>query len=221
MRYNYVVWSFDSREIDQICNLVRQRYEGKYAVDRRRFTKNVLDYAERTNLVVKGKYITAPDWNAWKDEPGYPDCPVPFTHPDYVTDISRLYISVCLVNRWSWRNLPQEALWRLVEPIIQKRQGYSITYLRDWHVLDLGSEGDASILCSSLEIFQVLSDLDKWGYIRLQAAGSTWAITVTPERATRSESTDNCKGCDLLVPFFQLQGGLCPDCQKRAERLAA
>ena len=84
--------------------------------------------------------------------------------------------------------LPQEALWRLIKPMLEKSHGFSVTKSRRWHMFDIWPSDNKQCKVADIEaMMHIFGELAKWGYIIFQSAGSIWQITETPERAARSE----------------------------------
>jgi hypothetical protein len=85
-------------------------------------------------------------------------------------------------SRFSPRhNLPTEALWRLVEPMLIREHdatGYSIVNHPGWSLLNLYPQ--KSIHAGERDIeekFNILLELSCNHYINFQAAGTVWNIT--------------------------------------------
>lgn len=165
-------YDFSDKEIDQIVQMVKDWAAGsERPIDRRRISRQVLRWAETWGLARRGA-----DMRDWRGE-----------LPWFVEDAQRFYYTGGK-DFWGAWVLPQEALWRLVEPMLQDSRGRSIARDRRWNELGLYAEGQAGWNDKALdEIVRVLVGLDQWGYLVFQYAGSTWVITLTPERAVRSE----------------------------------
>lgn len=79
---------------------------------------------------------------------------------------------VMSVNVDPLNDLPIEALWRLVKPMIEKSSGYSIIKDRAWaHSLNLNKDDIAGREA-------ILYKLDRAGYINFNAIGSIWRIDI-------------------------------------------
>ena len=76
-------------------------------------------------------------------------------------------------------DLPVEALWRLVEPMLgdQRSCGRGIARDPGWLILNIWPEGDKRASETSLqEQIDVLDHLARHNYVRVQMAGSIWRI---------------------------------------------
>ena len=83
-------------------------------------------------------------------------------------------------------DLPAEALWRLVAPMLQgqRSRGRSITRDAAWLTLNIWPESDRHASATSVqEQLAVLDQLAGHGYLRVQMAGSIWEITTLQEKA--------------------------------------
>lgn len=77
-------------------------------------------------------------------------------------------------------NLPVEALWRLVLPMLRTDgvTGYSIVNNKLWEVLDIYPQNSRGASDRDLEEkIGILGELSAYQYIYLQMAGSVWSIT--------------------------------------------
>jgi len=171
--YKFSVWNFNDKEIDQIVTLVKQWASGSgMPIDRRKFTRNVIDYARARGIIALGDHC-----RKWNGELEW-----------YVRSKKRYYINSDLGKfhpRWC---LPQEAIYRLVKPMLEKHSGFSITSNKGWHDLNIYCSKDHLFTNKSIEeMMDILNLLASWGYLIFQYAGSIWCITETPERAVRSE----------------------------------
>lgn len=72
-------------------------------------------------------------------------------------------------------DIPVEALWRAVKPMIATNSGFSITTHQGWAKLNITRKRDIQ------EIERVLLKLDMEGYITFQSAGNIWRITLKSE----------------------------------------
>lgn len=79
---------------------------------------------------------------------------------------------VLSVNIDPLNDLPVEALWRLVRPMIEKSSGYTIVNDRAWaHSLNLDKDDIAGREA-------ILYKLDRAGYITFNSSGSIWRIDI-------------------------------------------
>ena len=170
--YRNSVFDFSDKEIDQIVEMVKNWGGGDTSpIDRRKVSRQVMRWAEGWGLVKRGSDMC--DWDG--------------SVPWFVKDAGRFYYSSGQDFMGVWV-LPQEALWRLVEPMVRDRRGHSITRDSRWNELNIYAEGQTGWSARALgEMIRVLCILDQWGYLVFQYAGSVWAITLTPENAMRSE----------------------------------
>lgn len=176
--YKFSVYKFDDKEIDQIVKLVHLWAQGSIQpVDRRQFSKQVLKYAENWKLIQPADFF-----KEWDSE----------------TDSHRLKWFV-KAGRWypgdsyfrPEYDLPHEALWRLVCPMIERYKGFTITKDSDWRLLNIYPATDPSHSDRDRnQIIDILNKLTLWNYIIFQYGGSTWQITPTPDRAIKSEYYD-------------------------------
>ena len=77
-------------------------------------------------------------------------------------------------------DVPIEALWRVIEPMLQGQQtiGFSITKHPAWETLNIWPQGKRHASNESLdEQRDVLNMLCQHGYILFQYAGSVWEVT--------------------------------------------
>lgn len=174
MKYTWnQYYHFSDKEIDQINQLVNLYNAGSIApIDMRRYTKQVKRYAKSMKLIVDAtEYM---EWD-WKEEKK--------VYKPWV-DPKRFYI-----GRWfDLLLLPQECLWRLLKPMIEERKGYSITKLNGWLDVGIWPVGHKFHKKEDYEqMMELLLELDKWHYIIFQYAGDVWQITVTEDKAIRSE----------------------------------
>lgn len=176
MNYKFGPWEFDGRDIDLIVELaIAWSTCSNAKIDRRHFNrKEVLDYAERYKLVQRGEDIIRYNIETQQNELAW-----------FIDDPNRFYVGQARTLRFDLI-LPQEALWRLVRPIIEDHSGRSIIKDKRWrrHCGIYPQKDDNGIDL----IFAILCELDKWHYIRFQAAGDIWDIRTTEDRAIRSES---------------------------------
>lgn len=146
--YRFSVYTFTSREIDQIIALVREWSGGRImALDARTLSKQVRAYAQRWNLVEK--------------------------RDDGKLYCGSQYLSVT-------HDLPLEALWRLVEPMMNGQQsiGFSIATNVTWLQLGIWPYGHRHSSEASLsEQVDVLLRLQQYGYLLVQMGGSIWNVS--------------------------------------------
>lgn len=166
-------WEFTSKEIDQIVALVKLWTNGSILPVRRAgYSKQVIEYAVRYGLLIeraKSKNVTP-----------------------------RLYTAegIAFSNVPGFGNLPIEAVWRLVEPMLAGKEsiGYTIVYHKGWQHLNIfpqprpdefraktTSEDWKRILARDLETAtSILLRLSGHHYINFQMAGSIWRIEREP-----------------------------------------
>jgi hypothetical protein len=162
-KITFSIYKFTQNELKQIYNLAVGYNKGDiYPIDRRKITKNVFCYALSRNIIKQG--CDMQDWTG--------------DFPWYVKEQE--------INRYYYDNerrfnpiydIPIEVLWMIVEPMIDQRQGYSITMLPDWIKLGLwpniGKQSNIDI-DKMIEIFNRLS---AHGYIYFQHFSDIWKIT--------------------------------------------
>lgn len=145
---------FTEKEIDQIISLVRD-FGRSIPIDRRRYSRNVLRWAISFDLVYDGSKQRWPD-----EKPG------------------KLYIN----SRFDIYYLPIIALWKLVDPIIGKSTGYSISTHKEWEGLNIYPTSSKFHSSEDFRLMnEVLCRLDQYHFIIFQSAGSVWAICRRPE----------------------------------------
>lgn len=173
--YKFASMDFESKEIDQIVSLAELYSSGGTTpIDRRKYTKQVQRYAEAFGLIARGETLTVYTWQTGENELEW-----------FVKYPNRYYLTS---GHFDMLSLPQEALWRLVKPLIDERKGYSITSLKGWFKLNIyPAINDMHTETDMREMMEILCELNKWGYIIFQSAGTIWQITETPGRAVRSE----------------------------------
>lgn len=200
--FTYSIWDFSDKEIDQIVEIVKEwgtgsseLFNGHGALDRRKISKQVFKWAKSRYLIQQGSEILT-----WRNGD--------FEHPYYVQrgGINRWYsVSSSTDRRFDARyDMPQEAIWRMLEPIFEQGKGHwTITNSSVWRQFGIWCasdrewnrkeeiEGKKHLTLGEARyipfIKDVLNVLEKWGYIWFQYAGSVWQVTLTPERAIRSE----------------------------------
>jgi hypothetical protein len=197
--YKFSVWNFSDKEIDQIVDLVKIWVSGSTnPIDRRKYTKDVLYWATRYNLIIMGKDVKEWDYQAEKE-----------THPWYVKKWGKnRYYTTGGSDFDCEYGLPVEALWRLTQPIFKNGKGFStITKSKEWHNLNTYCSQDSTWdtideyekeYGSGLHLTnaqtrylpymrKILNKLSAYGYLIFQYAGSIWQVTLTLDRAYRSE----------------------------------
>ena len=151
MVYKFSIYNFTDKEIEQIVTLVKRWANGDTWVP--------VDARTFTKQV---KAYARNWWLLEKREDG------------------RLYLTKD--SRFNPRyDLPPEALWRLVEPMLRQdgATGYSIVNNPQWAHLDLYPQNDRSATDRDLEAkIEVLGTLASYHYIIVQMAGSVWSITL-------------------------------------------
>lgn len=171
--YKFSVYVFDDKEIDQIVELVRRYSSGSTVpIDKRKVSRQVVEWGLNWNLLQRGQAL-----RTW-------DGKTPWYVKKY--GVGRVYLSSGVFSpRW---NLPVEALWRLVKPMVMEHSGFSITKNRGWYDLNIYPTTDESHSERDLEeMWEILAYLHQYHYIRFSSAGNIWQIVPTPERAIRSE----------------------------------
>lgn len=164
-RFQYSIWTFNDREIEQVAALIRLWGRGGQSgpVDRRRYTKTVQEWAKAVGILE-----TFQGRGQW--------------HGRLVFTRDAVF--------WPIYQSPPEAIWRLADPIIGERSGYSIAREKGW--LDFGiapaghryhDERDER------EIFAIMHFLDTWHYIHFQSAGTIWQVTRRQQEDTADERT--------------------------------
>jgi hypothetical protein len=155
-RMSYSIYEFSAQEIDQMVGLVRWYCSGVARPwDRKRqpLSPDVIRWGISVGLV---------QW----DRPSHPR--------------RRLVLAPTgASNRFDPRYaLPPEALWRLVDPIIGDRTGFSIAYQDGWLSLNIWPEGGSFAGVDSLEAkIELLNLLATWGYIHFQYLANIWQVT--------------------------------------------
>jgi hypothetical protein len=152
--YKFSVFDFSSSEIDQIVSLISWCFgQSREAFfDSRKISKQVKDYALNWGLLAK------------KDG---------------------RYVCGPLNDRfgrgWAHRELPVEAVWRMVRPMFEGAQsrGYSLARQKGWLDLNIYPEEHRDHKPGDMEhIIDILSYLADKGYVNVLMAGSIWEITI-------------------------------------------
>jgi hypothetical protein len=158
--YNFSVYTFSDKEIDQICELVKKWGRGDIylPIDARRFTKQVKEYALNWRLLEKrnGRLFLKSSSSWYNSTPGL----------------------------FNVRYLPTEAQWRLVEPMLRTdgSTGYSIVNNKLWENLGITPQNNKHATEQDLcEKEDILLELSGHHYINFLMAGSVWRI-YTEER---------------------------------------
>ena len=196
--FKFSVWDFDDKEIDQIVNLVKIWAGGSTnPIDRRKYTKDVLYWAKRYNLIELGENIKDWDYKSKKE-----------VHPWYVKRGGKnRYYTTRGKDFEPFYGLPVEAMWRMVEPMLEKGKGYSITKSKEWCNFGIYCAQDSYF--NKIDEYEkeygsgahltygqtkylpymrnILGKLANYGYIIFQYAGTIWQVTLTLDRAYRSE----------------------------------
>jgi hypothetical protein len=162
--YTFSVYKFSDKEIDQICELTKRWAEGDRwrPLDARKNTKQVREYGIQWNLLTK--------------EEG-----------------ARLFLTSCISYcnknnrvfnpRW---DLPAEALWRLVEPMLRTdgSTGYSIVNNPLWFKnLAIAAQNQRGVTPQEMRDKEdILLELSGHHYINFQMAGNVWNITREDEQ---------------------------------------
>lgn len=199
--YKFSVWDFDDKEIDQITEIIRawgtgesSLFNGHGALDRRKVTKQVFQWAKDRYLIQKGQDIT---YYSNGD----------YVHPGYVLrgGLNRWYVVATLVDRRfdARYDMPQEAVWRMISPMFERGKGFwTITSSPIWR--DFGKwcrgdrewdrkeeiEGKKHLTLGESRYIPFIRDmlnlLARWGYIVFQSAGTVWQVTIM-EKPARTE----------------------------------
>jgi hypothetical protein len=141
---------FTENEINQIVSLVKEMGRS-LPIDRRCYTKNVLKWAKSFDLIYDGEQ------KRWKNEVS-----------------GKFYIN----TRFDLYYLPAIALWRLVDPIIGKSTGYSISSYKEWESLNIAPTSSKFHTDRDMAaMYDILGRLDQYHFIILQSAGTIWQIT--------------------------------------------
>lgn len=180
--YKFIIWQFSDKEIDQIVKLVQKWATGSLTpIDRRRYSKQVLDYAERYKLIKKGSDMKMKPFLDENDNMG-------MRLPDWVKP-DRYHISDDDIFDPAW-NLPQEVLYQILKPALEKSSGRSIVRSKVWLQLNIAPEGHKwhNGFDDIKRMMNILNNLMSWNYIIFQYAGDIWRIELTEDRAIRSES---------------------------------
>jgi len=166
----FSVYNFTDGEIEQIVRLLEKRAMGSIRpIDRRRYSKQVQEWAIAWNVLDWGRNITR--YEARGDEL----VKVPET---WIESPDRLYFKP--YGDFDFVHcMPTEALWKMVEPIVRDRSGYSITADRRWRTFDVWEAGNKHSTNDDInKIFRILVHLQMHGYIIFQAAGSIWRVEI-------------------------------------------
>jgi len=163
--YKFSVFDFSSSEIDQIVMVVTDCSEGRISpYDARVISKQVKDYALSWGLLEK------------KDE--------------------RLFCGPLTLNlgrSWAHRELPVEAVWRIVKPMFEGKNsiGFSLASKRGWLRLNIYPEKHRRHTQQDMEhIIDTLSYLADHGYVYVQMAGSIWEINILERGAGNNPATE-------------------------------
>lgn len=169
-------FDFTENEISQIHSLVSDScYNGRLSpIDRRLYTKNVINFALRVNMVV------------WVCKHG-------IRVEDFVYDTLCEYCKrdsyrLKMVSGLRFdpvKDLPVEVLWNMTKNILRPEQGLnsvgrSIINHFNWNYLGI-EPATSSYFCDYhlSRMVDVLEKLDRFGYIIFQHCGSVWQITWT------------------------------------------
>lgn len=177
--YKFSIYKFDDKEINQIVELAETWLGGSLhsPIDKRKYTKQVIQYALNWNLLIKGSDISDYDkekeskWRKFEN--------------------NRIYFNSSLLNYFSpSMNLPVEALWRLFEKHIlsdakgeNNIYGYSLSTVKGWVNLNIRpNEHKDQQDYDYCELTKVLIELNKYNYLTWQTAGSIWRIEIHKEK---------------------------------------
>jgi len=164
MLYEFSIYKFGEKEIEQIRKMVQDYYLGEFGpIDRRRITYQVFQWAKGWELIIPGDQTA--DYRG--------------KFPFWVKNKKRFYFNTDLQLFNVIHHMPVEALWRMVQPMIEKRKGYSIISLEEWKTLGLWpSKNRWHSKNDFQQMREILQKLDSCGYIYFQEGGSLWDITI-------------------------------------------
>lgn len=206
--FKFSVWDFTSDEIDQIVKLTSYAMSGDHndligkwgTVDFRKVGDKVRVWARSRGIIQHGTALKEYELDyksgEWKPpsavrKGGYNRWYVGYKRPE--SDGPQFNLL---------HDLPDEALWRLVRPIIEETSGYyTITHHRGWIQLGIWSASDTHMWESKNPYLiehdndyrtngeriytpfmrSVLNRLMVAGYIWFQSAGTVWQVTVKDE----------------------------------------
>jgi hypothetical protein len=147
--YNFSVWQFSSKEIEQICTLIRNWTAGDLRpIDRRTVSKQVRDYGLHYGLLVseKGREY--------------------FTRNSYTYSVIHDTPIEVLWRMVEPMLLPEGAT------------GYSVVYNKSWQDCNIYPERHRFCTVRDFtEKMEVFNRLQQYGYLIFQHAGSVWCIT--------------------------------------------
>jgi hypothetical protein len=149
---------FIDEELAQIVTLIiRFLTEDDTAISKSKFSPLVLEYAERSRLIIK--------------------------RPGRMGQPTRLRLVASSAVFDIKRDVPVGALWilfrRYILPEEQKSVGHSITKSKGWEYLKIRYEGQPGFnLDDEAEMIEVLHGFMMFGLIWFQHAGSIWDISV-------------------------------------------
>jgi hypothetical protein len=178
--YKFSVYEFTDKEINQIVELAEQWLAGSLwtPIDKRRYTKQVIQYATNWRLLVKGSDIS--DYNKERES----------TYKKFVDN--RVYNNSDILNDFvPAYDAPVEVLWRLFEKHVLNQAkgenniyGYSLSTVKGWLNLNIRPNEHKDQQQYDLEALeQVLIKLASYNYITWQRAGNTWWIEIHEQNA--------------------------------------
>jgi len=174
MQIKHNGYTFTQGEIDQLVSLTLAWANGGIRpIDQRKYSKTVLNYARSNHLVeyhckhgviIQGAYYLSDDC---------PKCRARKTHWRLYPATDK-YFTVYL--------LPVYVLWRLVDPIIGDRTGYSVARDQQWYNLNIYPANiQHHTIADFIEMLRVLATLAQYRFINFHYAGEIWQITRRPE----------------------------------------
>lgn len=196
--YKHWRWDFNDNEIDQIVELASYYGSGVgcsllnrwQALDRRKVTKQVFEWATVSGVIVRGSEILTWEGGEWKN-------------PFYVREGGKDRWYIATDHKFSYVHyLPAEAMWRMVKPIFERGKGYyTITSAKEWHNFGIwcskddvwNKQDEAALLRESYATYSearyipfmmdILNELQQNGYIWFQYAGTVWQVTIRKEHS--------------------------------------
>ena len=171
------MYSFSEKEIDQVLDAFG-RWSSIHPYDRRKYTKKVQEWMYTSGLAVQqcrhGTRVV------WPTTPWPWDCPKSggrkCTWRLYPNADSRAFLPE--------RDLPIEALWKVVESFLyfddsETPRGYSVNKHSGWLKLNIWPQGNKWETDESWRRrLNTMMRLDAEGYLVFRSAGNVWSITV-------------------------------------------
>jgi hypothetical protein len=171
----FSIWTFNSKEINQIKSLIQDWAAGRLMpLDcRKEATKNVREYADSRGLIIKGDD---------KRLEYYPENFKPTRW--YVNNIPGCSQFNLIYD------IPVKLLWEMIKPILQFHEGwkvgtgigYSITRHKQWLNLNILPSSNKDFSDYDLkQMILILDILATHQYIIFQRSGSIWNIAILKE----------------------------------------